>query len=107
MDKMKHFLIIPFNAGNKDSNWLEHRMQFFNCFTSPSITSQTNQNFTAVFLIDPTLQDDIRFQLMDLGLVYETESFWAIDRGDIVEQTDEAFSNFLKSHVSFSCLSIF
>ncbi len=93
---MKHFLIIPFNAGCKDAGWLERRMELFRNFTMPSIKAQSNQNFTTVLLIDPDTPFEIKKEIeTELNAVlYFTESWWAVDRGNIVEDVNEDFSNF-------------
>lgn len=96
MAHMKHFLIIPFNAGCKDAGWLERRMTLFRNFTMPSIKAQTNQNFTTVVLIDPDTPEDIVLELeteLD-AIMYFTESWWAVDRGDLVEDVNKEFSEF-------------
>ena len=96
MDKLKHFLIVPFNAGCKDAGWLERRLKLFWAFTAPSIRAQTNQNFILVMLVDPDTPEDIKLELR-LGLhavLYETESWWAVDRGELVEDVNEEFSQF-------------
>lgn len=96
MASMKHFLIIPFNAGCKDAGWLERRMELFRNFTMPSIKAQSNQNFTTVVLIDPdtplVIKKEIETELN--AVLYFTESWWAVDRGNIVEDVNEEFSNF-------------
>lgn len=96
MASMKHFLIIPFNAGCKDAGWLERRLELFRNFTMPSIKAQTNQNFTTVMLVDPDTPEEIKQELRDElnATLYLTESWWAVDRGDLVEDVNEEFSEF-------------
>lgn len=94
---MKHFLIVPFNAGSKDKEWLKHRMRFFTGFTEISILNQTNKQFTPVFLVDPSTSLDIKTHLRTLGLCYYTESKWAVQR-EKEEEIDSKFSQFLQCY---------
>ena len=97
---LKHFLIIPFNAGSKDLEWLKHRIQFFRAFTEPSIVNQTNKNFISVFLIDPSTPKEIKSLLEGLGILYEMETFWAVQR-EAEEEVNPEFSEFLKNLCDF------
>jgi hypothetical protein len=100
MAGMKHFLIIPFNAGCKDAGWLERRLKLFRNFTIPSIKAQTVQRFTTVVLVDPETPEEIKSELVrELdAILYETESWWAVDRGDdAVEDVNPEFSDFFFS----------
>jgi len=64
--KFKHFLLTKFNLGlysgeRQDKNnkkidgdsWMMHRLQLFERYCLPSITHQTNSNFTWILLLDP------------------------------------------------------
>jgi len=94
--KFKHFLIVPFNASNKDSDWLNHRLQYFRAFTKPSILTQTSTNFTPIFLIDPETPENIQTELTNMGgLLYRTESMWAAQR-DSEDEKDSEFSSFVR-----------
>ena len=86
---MNHFVVIRFNTGNTDPDWLEHRMKFFRAFTAPSLRSQTNQNFTPVLLVDPSTPDSIVDEIKEVGLVYK------INSGQKFAPRDTGFKSFL------------
>ncbi len=96
---MKHYLIIPFNAGCKDEGWLERRLALFRAFSIPSINAQTVQDFTTVLMIDPDTPDVIKKELKQKldCVLYETESWWCVERGDVIEAYSPEFSAFLRS----------
>ena len=71
---MNHFVVIRFNTGNTNLDWLEHRMKFFRAFTAPSLRSQTNHDFTPVLLVDPSTPDSIVDEIEEVGLVYKTDA---------------------------------
>lgn len=87
---MKHLVLIRFNTGNKDASWLDHRLKFFRAFTAPSLRSQTNQNFTTVFLVDSSTPPSIVQELEDIGLIYK------IDSGQKYSVRDWDFKRFLR-----------
>ncbi len=86
---MNHLVITRFNTGNKDPEWLEHRMRFFRAFTAPSLKNQTNTDFTSVFLVDPTTPEAIVEEVRDVGVVYKT------DLGQKLSTRNKEFRNFL------------
>lgn len=70
---MIHFVLTRFNAGNKSSEWLDHRLKFFRAFTVPSLASQTNRNFVAVFLVDIDTPSSVVSEIEEVGIAYKTD----------------------------------
>lgn len=71
---MKHFVIIRFNSGNKNLDWVLHRMRYFRAFTAPSLKAQTNKDFTTLLMVDPSTPKDIVEELKLIGIIYTTPS---------------------------------
>jgi hypothetical protein len=95
---MKHLVLIRFNAGisrykRPKVGWLEHRLKFFRAFTAPSLRAQTNNQFTTVFLVDPTTPNDIVQELSGIGLVYIT------DHSQRISVRTHEFRMFLSSNI--------
>jgi len=74
----EHYLITRFNLKNPNWDvtknneelltdaWMEDRMWLFENFCLPSVTSQTNQNFTWLLYLDTTTSDKYKTKMFDL-----------------------------------------
>jgi len=68
---MNHFVIIRFNTGIKDKEWLAHRLRYFRAFTVPSLKAQTEKNFKLIFMVDPSTPEEVKEELRILGILFE------------------------------------
>lgn len=74
----EHYLITRFNLKNPNWDvtknneellndaWMEDRMWLFENFCLPSVTSQTNQNFTWLLYLDTTTSEKYKTKIFDL-----------------------------------------
>lgn len=74
----EHYLITRFNLKNPNWDvtknneellndaWMEDRMWLFENFCLPSVTSQTNQNFTWLLYLDTTTSEKYKTKMFDL-----------------------------------------
>ncbi len=74
----KHYLITRFNLRNKNwdvtknnealltRDWMTHRLWLFENFCLPSVTNQSNKDFTWLIYFDITTDDDFKTQIHSL-----------------------------------------